>query len=399
VRSWERWYHLADAPKTAWDLAVRGRHGFVFDYMPMTVRGMGRRQRLNTLRAGLNLVHRRLSPWAWPLNMQFELASCCNLRCPVCPVGTGELTRPAQFMDVALFERAMEEVGHYLLMAALWAWGEPLLHPALERVLAIAARYPVATLLSTNGQNLDRPDVLHALQQHPPTYLIVALDGLTDETNAVYRQGARLAPALAGVRALAEWKRQARSRLPILHMRLLAMRHNEHEVPHLRQFAVDHDFDMVSLRSLSIIDSPDQHEHGELLPRSARLQPYAVSGGRRARRTTFVCQHAFTFPTLLADGTVVSCEQDYNAIRPYGVMAGGTTFSEIWFGERARAVRQCIRDTPAELSFCRNCPFADRATSSCSLEGYLLRPADRRVEAARCEDGGRELSFGTKGQP
>jgi len=374
VRSWERWQHFAGAPRVAWDLAMRGRHSFVFDYMPMTVRGMSRRQRLNTMQAGLNLVHRRLSPWAWPLNMQFELATCCNLRCPVCPVGTGELIRPAQFMDVDLFERAMAEVGPYLLMACLWAWGEPLLHPELERVLAIAARYPFTTLISTNGQNLDQPGVQRALRENPPTYLIVALDGLTDETNAVYRKGARLAPALAGVRALADWKRRSGARLPILHMRVLVMSHNEHEVPHLRQFAADHDFDMVSLRSLSIIDSADQRAHGELLPQSAGLRPYSYEGGQRARRTDFVCQHAFTFPTLLADGTVVSCEQDYNASRPYGLMARGTSFSEIWFGAQARAVRKTIRDTPADLSFCHNCPFADRPISSCSFESHLLRP-------------------------
>jgi sulfatase maturation enzyme AslB (radical SAM superfamily) len=200
VRAWERWHHFAEAPRTAWELAVRGRRSFVFDYMPMVVRGMSPRQRLNTLRAGLNLVHRRLSPWAWPLNMQFELASCCNLRCPVCPVGTGEMARPAQFMDVGLFERAMADVGPYLLIACLWAWGEPLLHPELGRILSIAARYPFTTLISTNGQNLDQPGVQRALRKNPPTYLIVALDGLTDETNAVYRKGARLAPALDGVR-------------------------------------------------------------------------------------------------------------------------------------------------------------------------------------------------------
>lgn len=373
MRSWERWKHFADAPRIAWDLAVHGRHSSVFDCMPMTVRGIGRRQRFNTLRAGLNLVHRRLSPWAWPLNMQFELASCCNLRCPVCPVGTGELARPARFMDVDLFERAMAEVGPYLLLACLWAWGEPLLHPDLERVLAIAGRYPFNTLVSTNGQNLDQPSVQRALRENPPTYLIVALDGLTDETNAVYRKGARLAPALAGVKALADWKRRSGARLPILHMRVLVMSHNEHEVPHVRQFAADHDFDIVSLRSLSIIDSADQRAHVDLLPESASLRPYAYEGGQRARRNDFVCQHAFTFPTLLADGTVVSCEQDYNASRPYGVMANGTTFSDIWFGPQARAVRGTIRDASADLSFCRNCPFADRPTSSCSLESYRLR--------------------------
>lgn len=376
MRSWERWQYVARVPRNAWDLTVHGQYHFVFDYMPMVVRRMDWRQRLNTLRAGLNLVHRRLSPWAWPLNMQFELSSVCNLRCPICPVGAGQLSRPGQFMDVDLFERVMAEVGPYLLVAALWAWGEPLLHPEIGRLLAIARHYRSSTLISTNGQNLDQPGVQCALQENPPTYLIVALDGLTDETNAVYRKGARLAPALAGVRALADWKRRSGARLPILQMRLLAMRHNEHEIPRLCQFGADHDFDMVSLRSLSIIDSPDERAHSALLPQAPTLRPYAYQDGRRAHRTDFVCQHAFTFPTLLADGSVVSCEQDYNASRPYGVVTRDTSFSDVWFGAHAREVRKTIREAPASLSFCQNCPFVDRPTSSCSLESHVLRPVE-----------------------
>lgn len=373
MRARERWQYLARVPRIAWDVTVHGRYCFVFDHMPMAVRRMGWRQRLNTLRAGLNLVRRRLSPWAWPLNMQFELASVCNLRCPICPVGSGELARSVQFMDVDLFERVMAEVGPYLLVAVLWAWGEPLLHPELGRLLAIARRYPLTTLISTNGQTLDQPGVQRALQENPPTYLIVALDGLTDETNSVYRKGARLAPALAGVRALADWKRRSGARFPILHMRLLAMRHNEHEVPQLRQFAADHDFDMVSLRGLSIIDSPDERAHGDLLPQAPDLRPYVYQDGQRVPRSDFICQHAFTFPTLLSDGSVVPCEQDYNASRSYGGVTRDTSFSDIWFGAHAREVRKTVRDSAAALSFCRNCPFVDRSTSSCTLESHFLR--------------------------
>ena len=346
MRASERWELLARAPRTMWSLARHGKHSFDFDRMPMVVRGMSPRQRLNTMRAGLNLAYRRSSPWAWPLNMQFELASHCNLRCPVCPVGTGELNRPAQFMDVDLLERVLAEVGPYLLMAALWAWGEPLLHPELGRVLAIARRYPMTTLISTNGQTLDRSTVQRALQENPPTYLIVALDGLTDETNALFRKGARLAPALAGVRAMAEWKRCSGAQFPILHMRFLAMRHNEHQIPHLREFAADHDFDLVSLRTLSIIDSPDDRAHGALLPELENLRAYSYESGRRARRTDFVCQHAFTFPTMLADGTVVSCEQDYNASRPYGTVTSDMSFERVWFGAAARRSGKSSGTTP-----------------------------------------------------
>jgi radical SAM protein with 4Fe4S-binding SPASM domain len=358
-----------------WDLIAHGEQRFDFDFMPVVVKGMSWAQRWNLLRAGLNLGYRRTAPWNWPLHMQVELTSFCSLRCPVCPVGNETLTRPAQAIDVDLFGRLMGEVGDYLLTLALWGWGEPLLHPQIEKLLAIARRYPAAVMVSTNGQNLNRPKVQQALRNEPPTFLIVAIDGLTDDTNSVFRRGAKLAPALEGVRALAEWKAKSGSRLPVLHFRFLAMRQNEHEIPRIRDFASENGFDMVSIRGLSIIDSPEA-AHRDLIPAGQLLRSYDYGEQSRLRRTDFVCQHAFTYPTVLADGTVVACEQDFNGHHPYGVFSAERSFASIWFGREAAGVRRTVRDDPEQYSSCKNCPFADHKLSTCSLEGYTLRPLE-----------------------
>jgi radical SAM protein with 4Fe4S-binding SPASM domain len=373
VRRQERWEYLGSAPRIAWDAIARGQYRFTFDTMPIVVRGMSRRSRLNLLAAGLNLAHRRPMPWSWPINMQVELTSFCELECPVCPTGIGELQRSASAIDPELFEAVMREVGPYLLTLSLWAWGEPLLYKHLARALEIASRYPMATLLSTNGQSLNTARVQEALRQHPPTYLIVAVDGLTDDTNSVYRKGARLAPALEGVRALADWRQKTGSRYPVLHCRFMAMRQNEHEMSGLRAFAEAAGFDMVSLRSLSIIDSAEE-THRNMVPADELLRAYHYDQGHRVSRTDFVCQHAFSFPTLLADGRVVACEQDFNGQHTYGVMNAGGSFREIWRSRRAGDIRRTIRDRPGEYSFCRNCPYADRPISSCSFASYAVRP-------------------------
>jgi len=91
------------------------------------------------------------------------------------------------------------------------------------------------------------------------------------------------------------------------------------------------------------------------------------------RRHDFVCQHAFSFPTLLADGTIVACEQDFNGQRAYGVVHRHGSFREVWMGTRAAEIRRTIRDRPGEYSFCRNCPYADRPISSCSFDSYPVR--------------------------
>ena len=373
MRRQERWEYLGSAPRIAWDAVARGRYRFVFDTMPVVVRGMSWPARRNLLAAGLNLAHRRPRPWSWPLHMQVELTSFCELECPVCPTGIGELERSASAIDPDLLDQVIGEVGPYLLTLSLWAWGEPLLYKHLARALDIVSRYPMATLLSTNGQSLNTPRVQEALRQHPPTYLIVAIDGLTDETNSVYRKGARLAPALEGVRALADWKQRSGSRYPVLHCRFMAMRQNEHEVPRLREFAAAAGFDMVSLRSLSIIDSAEQ-SHRNMVPVDELLRAYRYEQGVRVQRRDFVCQHASTFPTILADGRVVACEQDFNGQQAYGVLEKGGSFRDIWQSAAASEVRRTIRDRPGEYSFCRNCPYADRPISSCSFASYAVRP-------------------------
>jgi len=278
-------------------------------------------------------------------------------------------------MRPALFQQVMREAGPYLLTASLWGWGESLLNPQLREILRCAAGSGVVTFLSTNGQFLDRESVLRDILDYPPSYLIVSIDGLTDETNARFRAGARLEPALRGIHRLAELKRERGLRLPVLHMRFIAMKHNEHELPQLEAFAASHGFDMASVRSLVIYDSESGLQaHLSLLPGTRSLRGYEYQGRRRIRRSDHVCMQPFWFPSVFADGTLVACEQDFNAGQPLGVLGDGVSFADLWYGPKAAEVRRLVRDEADSLSFCRNCPNQDRPVTDTSLRAVFLNP-------------------------
>jgi hypothetical protein len=370
----ERRGGLRRARLLLWQVLCRGRYDFVYDQMRISMRGMSPKKRLNLAVAGLNLVFRHPRPWSMPLHLQLELTNYCNLCCAVCPTGTGELTRRPQAMSPALAVRVLDEVGPYLLTLTLWGWGESLLHPNLESILQAAARQPAATLLSTNGVCLGEDRVVDALMRFPPTFLIVAIDGLTDDTNSRLRVGARLAPVLNAVRALAEQKARAHQRLPILQMRFIIMKHNQHEVPQLQDFAAAHRFDQVSLRRLSIVATPaGRIAHASLSLDGEGTEPPAVPG--RGLRPAFICQQPFWFPSVYADGTLVACEQDCNAEAPMGVIAHGTSFSAVWYGRQAREVRRKVRDAPDTLTCCRNCPACRRPITDTSSRMITINPA------------------------
>lgn len=383
MKTRERLRSVLRSPCLLYRVLVEGRYDFTYDLMPVQVRHMSLRKRVNLALSGQHLLYRHLKPANWPLHMQFELTSYCDLHCPVCPTGSGTLSRPAQAMEVGLFERVWNQVGPYLLTSSLWGWGEPLLHPQIGDILRIASTQPVATLLSTNGQHLDRPEVQQALLDFPPTYLIVCLDGLTDDTNQVYRRGARLDRAIDGVKRLAAVKRERQAALPILQMRYIVMRHNEHELPDAEDFARRAGFDLLTIRTLSITDSSGD-SYAELLPASNDWRAYEFSDGQRVRRRDYVCLQPFWFPTLYSDGTLVPCDQDSQARLPFGVVTPDTSFSDLWFGRESARVRHIVRDSPETLRSCSNCPFADRPAEACSVRAIALHgPVVARIGPRR----------------
>jgi MoaA/NifB/PqqE/SkfB family radical SAM enzyme len=376
MRSGRRWQYLLRAPVLASSALLRGRYDFSYARMRMRACGMPLRKRANLLATGLNLLYRRARPWGWPVHAHIELSSICNLRCPVCPTGVGRPARPRELMDIGLYERLMADAGPYLLTASLWTWGEPLLHPELAEAVRIARSHGAIPMVSTNGQNLDDERILGELIREPPSCLIVSVDGITDETNSQFRIGARLAPVLAGVRRLAELREEARQELPVLHMRYMVMKHNEHELPQVEEFARDSGFDMLSLRALAT-RGEDETEHRCRVPDGLRYRAYEYEGKRRLKRRDHVCQMAFTFPAILVDGTVTACDHDLTCSHPYGKIGPDGSFADVWFGAPARQARRTIRDDPGAFRFCRACPYADRPDRSGAVELHDFRPATR----------------------
>ena len=373
MRLKERIHGLLRSPKLTWDVIFRGRYSFVYDQIPFTMNRMSMGKRLNLFKAGFNLVYRQLTPWNMPLHLQMELTNYCNLRCPVCPAGIRAIKRKPLSMDVDLFNRVIDDVGPYLLTVSLWAWGEPLLHPELHKILCSIRKHKIAILLSTNGQNLNEERVIEALTREPPTHLIVAIDGLTDETNTKFRVGAKLNPILSGIRRIAEIKQSRGQQLPILHMRFIVMKHNQHEVPQMIDFAKTNHFDLLTVRTLSIIDSESTDQtHRDLVPNKLEFRAYDYKNGTRFERKDFICQEPFWFPTVFADGTLVACEQDYNAQQSLGVISKKVSFRDLWFSRRAASIRKIIRDNPQSLSFCQNCPYRDRECTDVSIKAHFL---------------------------
>src|ERR1700722_14124440 len=63
--------------------------------------------------------------WGYPFQIFVDPSSRCTLRCPHCAVGTGDYPKPLKDMPLKAFQRLMDELGPYLLVAELFIKGEP----------------------------------------------------------------------------------------------------------------------------------------------------------------------------------------------------------------------------------------------------------------------------------
>jgi radical SAM protein with 4Fe4S-binding SPASM domain len=153
---------------------------------------------------------------------------------------------------------------------------------------------------------------------------------------------------------------------------------DEHELPLLHKFATENQFDMLTIRTLSIIDAPDS-THRNLVPLDEKFRAYNYEDEERVIRTDFICEKAFTFPAIFADGTVAACDQDCNAQHSIGKLTGGQSFAEIWWSKQAAEIRKTVRDNPENISVCNNCPFRDRPVSTCSIQYLDLHKQDPQL--------------------
>jgi radical SAM protein with 4Fe4S-binding SPASM domain len=81
-----------------------------------------------------------------------EITNCCNLQCSFCP-GT---TREGKMMEEEEFASLMPKLRPWTDYLYFHLMGEPLMHPKLDRFLAIAGEYGFRVILTTNGTLLEK---------------------------------------------------------------------------------------------------------------------------------------------------------------------------------------------------------------------------------------------------
>ncbi|MFW9876996.1 MAG: radical SAM protein, partial [Candidatus Thorarchaeota archaeon] len=171
---------------------------------------------------------------------RLEASSMCQLKCVLCPTGTGKNRKGVvgwgylKFQD---FKKFVDE-NPQIKEIELSNWGEMFLNPDLKKIISYAYHNNVS-LNTLNGVNLNSisEDMIKCLVKYKFKTLYVSIDGATNKTYQIYRKGGNLDKVLRNVKRINYYKKKYNSEFPKLVWRFMVFGHNEHELSLAKKIA------------------------------------------------------------------------------------------------------------------------------------------------------------------
>jgi radical SAM protein with 4Fe4S-binding SPASM domain len=320
------------------------------DLIPVEVERIPLKKVINWLLTETSVYFKPIRPWGLPTVLQVEPTNRCNLRCVGCPVTIG-LDRPLGGMASQMFRKVVDELRDNLLLMIFWDWGEPFLNPQAYDMIKYAHDAGIKVVSSTNGHPFGRGEHAKRVVESGLDVLVFSVDGTTQASYESFRVLGNLEVVLEGIRRVVAERKRQNSQTPLINLRFIVMKQNEHEVPYLRILAKELGVDALTLRKYR-----DWFNDSELQPTDTTYQlPNEIQKhGRRLKDNP--CKHLWNNPSIHWDGSIVSCFVDYKGDQVLGEMKQ-QSFKEIWNGETYRKLRHTFRTDWQNHPLCGTCNY------------------------------------------
>jgi MoaA/NifB/PqqE/SkfB family radical SAM enzyme len=254
----------------------------------------------------------------YPLHVDIELASVCNLRCPMCYTITPEFKDKvnAKLMDWALFTKIVDECaagGVYSIRLSFR--GESFLHKKFVDCVRYAKQKGIKEVSSlTNGLKLDET-MFKEIMEAGMDWITISFDGL-GETYEQIRRPAKYERAVEKIRNYQQIKKEAGRVKPVIKVQTILPAIESDPQSYYNVFGPI--TDMVSANPLI-----DFHQDVSKLPK--------VKG--------FVCPQIYQRLVIGADGLAMMCMNDTENTLPIGD-AFKQTIHEIWHSPELSRIRE-----------------------------------------------------------
>ena len=289
--------------------------------------------------------------WGTPLVVMIEPTNRCNLKCPLCHVGSGKLRREPRNLTISEFETILDKLPNTVRVLQLWNQGEPFMNPQFLDMVRLANDRGYHTITSTNAHFLNRNGTAESVIAGGLGELVVSLDGVTPDTYESIRKHGDLSVVLEGIKLIASTKAASGSQSPQISAQCLLLKQLESSLSQVQKLAMESGADRVIWKTAQVSSLKEAHS---VLPENQRLWRYRIKNNALVTRRHWEgCARTWFSTVVLCDGTVVPCCFDKDGDYVMGNLLT-QSFPEIWQGDPYMEFRhQTVRRRAYPI--CNNC--------------------------------------------
>jgi radical SAM protein with 4Fe4S-binding SPASM domain len=301
----------------------------------------------------LSALLKRSIVWGVPSILTIEPTNICNLRCPLCTTGAGEMVRPDGRMTIETFQMIMDKLGDEIFFLLIYHQGEPYLNKDFFEFVRLAKNKKIYVTTSTNGHYLSPSTVQQTIDCGLDS-MIISLDGTTQESFEHYRRGGNLGKVIDGVKLLTAERKKRKSRTPNVAIQFLVMKHNEIEIPLLRPLVKELGADRLLLKNIEVHSASQAREW---LPAEEKYRRYNFDGQNLVVKNADkkYCSRPWLSTLINWDGSVVPCCFDKNGTYTMGILQSNGPFERIWSNEPFNRFRGKLITQRKSIDICSNC--------------------------------------------
>jgi len=297
----------------------------------------------------------------YPLLVDLELSSKCNLHCPMCYTITEEFLSKVdrKYMELPLYKKIIDEVAGKVFAIRLSLRGESTLNRDFIEAIAYAKQKGIREVSTLTHGKKFTGEYLRKAVAAGIDWITISIDG-TGETYNRIRHPLTWEDTLGRLKEIKALKDQLGTHKPVIKVQGIwpAIRENPTEYYNALQPYTD----LIAYNPL--ID-------------------YLHNDTQIVYEENFACPQLYQRLVVGSDGRVMMCSNDEDTQHPVGD-AYQQSIHEIWHGEAMNKVREIHsrQDGFKELGVCRNCYYprkavpdetAEVAGRSIVIENYVNR--------------------------
>ena len=292
--------------------------------------------------------------WGYPISISFEPTTSCNLRCPECPSGLREFTRPTGMLQKDFFRETIDDIYKDLLYLIFYFQGEPYLNPDFLEMVKYAHNKGIYTATSTNAHYLTDEKAKKTVESGLDR-LIISIDGTTQDVYQSYRVGGKLDKVIEGAKNIVKWKKELNSKTPFVFFQFLVVKPNEHQIEEIKKLGAEIGVDQVRFKTAQVYDF--ENDPNQLIPTIQKYSRYKRDKDGNVKSKSGLKNHCWKLwhaNVITWDGLVVPCCFDKDATHQLGSLKN-QSFKAIWNNDNYKQFRSELMTSRKNIDICSNC--------------------------------------------